>query len=110
MGAESRRVMTKRDVYMGDGLTRLHDPKPDEWLRDFSQIMQSRDWYGFDHWGPTYGNFWARWPCRLRPHKWVLLDQKQIGDSHLTPMIRRCCRCGSQTAMVENYPPERGTL
>jgi hypothetical protein len=106
-------MTTRRDIYKGDGLTRLHDPRPDKWLSDFSRIMQSRDWYGFAGTGRlTYGNFWARWPCRLRPHNWVLLDQKGIGDSALTWAIRRCSRCGSQTMMILEYayPPERGTL
>jgi hypothetical protein len=100
-----------RDMYIGNGLTRLHDPKPTKWLKDFSQMMESTDWYGFAHTGrPAYGNFWARRPCRLRPHNWMLLGREGISDSGLWRDIRRCGRCGSQTAMISRYPPARGTL
>lgn len=100
----------KTDKYYGDGLTRLADPKPIEWLKDFTQIMITHDLYGWTEPGYTgYGNFWAKRVCRVRRHHWSLLDSKPIGPT-LFHNIYRCQRCGSQIAPIAGYafPPTRG--
>jgi hypothetical protein len=92
-------------------LTRLPDPKPDEWLSDYTQTMRSSDWYGFRHFGYCYGNFWAPRPCRVFPHQWRSHGVTDRGYGwENARIIRRCVRCGSQIhPSVRVAPPRRGT-
>lgn len=88
-------------------LTRLPDPQPEQWLPDYTQIMRSADWYGFEHFGWAYGNFWADAPCRVRRHRWLDLGQPKQ-EPH-PRFVYRCQRCGSQIHVRGVRPPARGT-
>lgn len=95
----------------GGTLDRLPDPPPDIWLRDHEQMMQSVQWYGYRHFGPTYGNFWARRPCAVWPHRWLTLGQPKgaVEGPHVRT-VYRCQRCGSQVFVGPGVrPPVRGT-
>lgn len=84
---------------------RLPDPRPLQWLKDTSRVMGHHDGVF-----PVYGNFWARWPCRLRPHCWRVLDCTET-DTPYPREIRRCRRCGSQVHQsVRVAPPARGRI
>ncbi len=102
--------MTKHDIDYGGGLTKLADPKPDEWLADKKAIMTVTKGSRYDTFGPGYGNFWADRPCELFPHKWVVLGttDQQTGYPR---EVRRCQRCGSQVHQwIATLPPARGEL
>jgi hypothetical protein len=90
-------------------LERLPDPQPDEWLSDRTQMMQSARWYGYPYFGPTYGNFWARRPCRVWPHRWLALGQpKAAAEGPYARTVHRCQRCGSQVFIGAVPTPVRG--
>ncbi len=92
---------------MSGPAVQLPNPPPDEWLADYTQMMQSAQWYGYKHFGPTYGNFWSPRPCRRRPHRW-----RDLGIPRPTEPrprhVYRCQRCGSQIFILEVRPPARG--
>ncbi len=102
-----RQKPVTQPIDYGNGLHRLPDPVPDQWLYDTSQVMQTSpaDPNGF----VKYGNFWGRRPCHWWPHNWYLL--RYLGDDQNARAIRRCRRCGSQIctwAMIT--PPVRDVL
>jgi hypothetical protein len=87
---------------------RLPDPGPDEWLTDFMQPMKCTQ--SDRVFGPDYGNFWARWPCLLRRHRWAVL-MRTDEESGYPREVRRCQRCGSQVHQsVMVTPPRRGRI
>ena len=92
-------------------LTRLPDPHPPQWL-PFPEMMSSPNWYGINHYGVTYGNFWSHLPCRLRPHDWHDLGfppGEAETNGQYARRVRRCKRCGSQyNGFVA--PPSRGKV
>lgn len=102
--------MVTRNVHYPNGLTRLADPQPDEWLSDTMQVLVCTTRDDFKAFGPRYGNFWSKHRCMFRCHLWLTLHTTDQ-DSGYPRGIHRCQRkrCGSQVHMdIRLEPPLRG--